>query len=158
MHDLSTHPLAADTVGLLEGLATTRAIRRYLPEPVPEDVLRDVLFSATRAPSGSNRQPFRFIVLRDGVVAGRAKALMGDVARRMWRAKEEHDGYHRGSGADEHSPKARMARVMAEYVEHFEQAPVVVLACMLRYRTVASSEGGSLVNRTTTFPLTSTPL
>ncbi len=144
MHHLSERALAADTVGLLEGLCTTRAIRRYAPDPVPEDVLRDILFAATRAPSGSNRQPFRFIVLQDGPKAREAKRLMGDAARAMWRYKEEHDGYTRGSGTVDNSPKSRMARVMAEYVEHFEQTPVVVLPCLIRYRGPSSSEGGSV--------------
>ena len=69
---------------LLDGLATTRAIRRYRPEPVPEDALAAILFAATRAPSGSNRQPFRFSVLTDGPVAAEAKSLIGGAARRMW--------------------------------------------------------------------------
>ena len=77
MTGLSETPLPADTVGLLEGLMTTRAIRRYRDEPVPDDVLRAVLFAATRAPSGSNRQPFRFVVLTDGPRAVQAKALLG---------------------------------------------------------------------------------
>lgn len=144
MHYLRERALAADTVGLLEGLCTTRAIRRYAPDPIPEDALRDILFAATRAPSGSNRQPFRFIVLRDGPKAVEAKRLIGEAARAMWRYKEQNDGYQRGSGAVENSPKARMARVMAEYVEHFERTPVVVLPCMVRYRGPSSSEGGSI--------------
>ena len=60
--------------GLLEGLATTRAIRRYLPEPIPEEDLNTILWHAGRAPSGSNRQKFRFLVLRDGPQAQAAKA------------------------------------------------------------------------------------
>ena len=43
---LSETPLPADTVGLLAGMATTRAIRRYRDEPVPDEVLRAVLFAA----------------------------------------------------------------------------------------------------------------
>ena len=74
-------PLPADTVGLLEGLTTTRAIRRYTVDPVPTAALRDILFAATRAPSGSNRQPFRFLVLRESAVAGEAKRLLGNAAR-----------------------------------------------------------------------------
>jgi Nitroreductase family len=54
--ELASSPLPADTVGLLEGLASTRAIRRYRDEPVPLAALRAMLFSASRAPSGSNRQ------------------------------------------------------------------------------------------------------
>ncbi|MGZ8761866.1 MAG: nitroreductase family protein, partial [Acidimicrobiia bacterium] len=64
--DLSDVPLPADTVGLVEGLTTTRSIRRYTDEPVPVEALRTMLFAAIRAPSGSNRQPFRFVVLTDG--------------------------------------------------------------------------------------------
>ena len=51
---------------LLDGLATTRAVRRYRPDPIPEADLATILWHATRAPSGSNRQPARFLVLRDG--------------------------------------------------------------------------------------------
>ena len=54
MNTLAETAVAQDQIGLLEGLATTRAIRRYVDEPIPDDVLRDMLFSATRAPSGSN--------------------------------------------------------------------------------------------------------
>jgi nitroreductase len=36
---------------MLEGLTTTRAIRRYRDEPIPHEALRAILFSATRAPA-----------------------------------------------------------------------------------------------------------
>jgi nitroreductase len=123
-----------DEVSLYEGLLSTRAIRRYTDEPVPDDVLRDILFAATRAPSGSNRQPFRFIVLSDGPVAGEAKRLIGEGARRFWAAKREADGYDKGSGADTGSPKARMARAMQHYVDTYESVPVLIVACFVRYR------------------------
>ncbi len=44
----------------------------------------DILFAATRAPSGSNRQPFRFLVLTDGPKASSAKSLMAMAAQRAW--------------------------------------------------------------------------
>ncbi|MGZ4786847.1 MAG: nitroreductase family protein, partial [Acidimicrobiales bacterium] len=50
-----------DPIGLLEGLRTTRAIRRYRPDPIPEADLATILWHASRAPTGSNRQPFRFV-------------------------------------------------------------------------------------------------
>src|SRR5882724_11973089 len=114
--DLSTTRLPADIVGMLEGLTSTRAIRHYTDEPVPDEALRDILFAATRAPSGSNRQPFRFIVLTDGPVAAEAKRLIGEGARAFWAAKREADGYDTGSGAQTDSPKARMGRTMQHYV------------------------------------------
>ncbi|HEY1737908.1 MAG TPA: nitroreductase family protein [Acidimicrobiia bacterium] len=141
---LASTPLTADTVGLLEGLSTTRAIRRYTGDPIPDGTLRDILFAATRAPSGSNRQPFRFLVLRDSETARAAKRLLGDAARRAWGSKRAHDGYDRGSGATADSPKARMGASMEHYVANFEQAPVVVLALLQRYREPTPTEGGSL--------------
>src|ERR1700734_4004858 len=94
-----------ERVGLYEGLVTTRAIRRYRDEAIAESDLRDMLFAATRAPSGSNRQPFRFVVLTSGPVAQEAKRLIGEGARHFWGTKRDLDGYDRGSGAEEDSPE-----------------------------------------------------
>src|SRR5277367_6466185 len=116
---LEPAPLPTDTVGLLEGLVSTRAIRRYADEAIAPAALRDILFAATRAPSGSNRQPFRFVVLSDGPEAAEAKRLIGVGASEFWATKKAEDGYDEGSGADEHSPKARMARTMQHYVDSF---------------------------------------
>jgi nitroreductase len=141
---LGSRPLPADTVGLLEGLTSTRAIRRYRDEPVPPEALRAILFAATRAPSGSNRQPFRMIVLTDGPNAAEAKRLIAASARRIWTGKREADRYDSGSGAVVDSPKARTARAMDEYVEHFERVPVLILPCLVRYRAATPFEGGSV--------------
>jgi nitroreductase len=129
---------------LLEGLVTTRAIRRYTDEPVTDQDLTTVLWAATRAPSGSNRQPFRFIVLRDGPQAAEARRLLGEAARRMWDSKRASDRYATGSGVDPASPKARMARTMSHYTEHLSDAPVIVLACLVRYREANPFEGSSV--------------
>ena len=131
-------------VDMLEGMATTRAIRRYTDDPIPEEDLATILWHASRAPSGSNRQPFRFLVLRDGPRAREAKAILGRAFRDMWQAKVESDGYAEGSGAEESSPKARMARTMQHFVDHFEATPVVVLPCLVRYRDPTPVDGASI--------------
>lgn len=137
-------PISPDVVGLLQGLSTTRAIRRYTDEPIPENILRDILFAATRAPSGSNRQPFRFIVLTDSPTAQKAKDLIALGAQKVWNSKRENDGYNEGSGTVDGSPKARMARTMQEYVDNFSTVPVLVLACLVRYREPNPLEGASV--------------
>lgn len=142
--DLAHLPLRLPELSVLEALTTTRAIRRYTDEPVPEADLRDMLFAATRAPSGSNRQPFRFVVLTTGEKAERAKALIGEAGRAVWEGKRTNDGYDSGSGADSDSPKARMARTMEHYVDRFESVPVLVLACIARYRAPNPTEGASV--------------
>lgn len=142
--DLAARPVAAPPGGLLDGLLTTRAIRRYTAEPVPPEALRDMLFAATRGPSGSNRQPYRFVVCTDGPAAAEAKRLIGDSARRFWTAKRQEDGYDRGSGADPTSPKARTARALQRYVDDFEKVPVLVLACLVPHRAPSVTDGASV--------------
>jgi nitroreductase len=144
VHPLAETPLAGDSVGLLEGLATTRAIRRYADEPIPDHVLRDMLFAATRGPSGSNRQPFRFVVLTDSEHAREAKRLIATGAKRIWGYKKTNDQYDKGSGAIPDSPKARMARTMQDYVDHFDRVPCLILPCLVRYREPTPSEGASI--------------
>ncbi|HEX4819651.1 MAG TPA: nitroreductase family protein [Acidimicrobiales bacterium] len=133
-------------VSLLEGIATTRAIRRFRPDPIPDDDLSTILWHATRAPTGSNRQPSRFIVLRSGPRARHAKALLGEAFRAGWAEKRRDDGYQEGSGVDRSSPKARMAAAMQHFVDHFEDIPVVVLACLQlgHYRADQLSSGASV--------------
>lgn len=133
-----------ERVGLLHGLATTRAIRRYRDEPVDDDDLAAIMWHATRAPSGSNRQPFRFVVLCDGPRAIKAKTLLGESFRTLWAEKRRRDGYDAGSGSRDDSPKARMATTMEHFVDHFESTPVVVLACLIRHRDPTPTEGASV--------------
>jgi nitroreductase len=135
-------------IGLLEGLATTRAIRRFTSEPVSDEDLATIMFAATRAPSGSNRQPFRFLVLRDGERAREAKGLLGRSFRLGWERKQAEDGYTGASGpgadAAEDTPKARTARALQQFVDRFEEIPVVVLGCLSRYRDPHPFEGASI--------------
>lgn len=141
---MTERPLPPDTVGLLEGMATTRSIRRYRDEPVPTEALRDMLFAASRAPSGSNRQLFRFIVLTDGPVAEQAKALIGRAARQMWAGKRSDEGYDSGSGIDPGSAKARMARTMEHFVDNIDRVPALILPCLIRHRDPMPTEGASV--------------
>lgn len=131
-------------LGILEGIATTRAIRRYLPEPIPDEDLDRVLFAASRAPQGSNRQGFRFVVLRDGPRAQEARRLLGLGAEEIWGPKRSRDGYDSGSGAAADSPKARIARTMQHFTDHFGEAPVIILACLWLHRPASLTMGGSV--------------
>lgn len=129
---------------LLTGMATTRAIRRIASDPIPDDDLSTIMWHATRAPSGTNRQPTRFVVLRDGDVAERAKSVLGEGFRSGWAAKIDDVGYDEGSGQDPNSRKGRQRAAMQYFVDHFEQIPVVVLACLVRYREPHPAEGASV--------------
>ena len=49
----------------LEAIAARRSIRRFKSDPIPDEALRAILTAATQAPSGKNRQPWRFVVVTD---------------------------------------------------------------------------------------------
>ncbi|MCE0766028.1 nitroreductase [Pseudonocardia kujensis] len=58
-----------------EAIVGRRTVRGFLPDPVPEDLVRRLLEIASRAPSGSNIQPWRV-----AVVTGEAlRALSADL-------------------------------------------------------------------------------
>ena len=42
-----------------------QSVRRYKPDPVPEEHLRLILDAARRAPTSGNQQPWKFLVVRD---------------------------------------------------------------------------------------------
>ena len=136
--------MSTDVPDLLTGIATTRAIRRFATDPIPDDDLSTILWHATRAPSGTNRQPTRFVVLRDGPTATDAKAILARGFRAAWAHKSADAGYGSGSALDPTSRKGRQRAAMDHFVEHFEQIPVVVLPCLVRYRAPNPFEGSSV--------------
>jgi nitroreductase len=52
----------------LKLLKERRSVRRYKPDPVPQEMIDQLLEAGRWAPSASNRQPWTFIVVRDEVV------------------------------------------------------------------------------------------
>jgi len=52
-------------VDVFEAIAKRRSIRKYVPLPVPPEKLEKVLAAAQAAPSASNRQEYKLIVVTD---------------------------------------------------------------------------------------------
>ena len=55
-------------MNVYEAIKARKSVRSYLDRPVEEDKLMRVLDAARLAPSASNRQEWRFVVVRDGSV------------------------------------------------------------------------------------------
>jgi nitroreductase len=127
---------------VFEVMSTARAIRRFKPDPVPDEVLRRCLEAATWSPSGGNSQPWRFVVLR----SPEARTLLGETYRRAWDENKGNYGVSGDEGPDDTSPRARMARSMLHFVNRFEEIPLYVLFCLKRrgIRQPALAEGGSI--------------
>ena len=65
---------------VFEALYTTRSMRRVKEDPIPEEIIKTMVDAAIRAPSGSNRQGWKFLVVTDE----KTRRQLGDVYRETW--------------------------------------------------------------------------
>ncbi|MEO7851846.1 MAG: nitroreductase [Rubrivivax sp.] len=83
-------------------ITSRRSLRAFLPTPVPRAVVEDILQVASRAPSGTNTQPWKVTVLMGQAKAElsrKIQAVHNDPAE-LARHSEEYDYYP----TDWHSP------------------------------------------------------
>jgi len=52
-------------MSLLDVILSRRSIRKYENKEIPQEILQQILESGRWAPSAINRQPFRFVVVKD---------------------------------------------------------------------------------------------
>ncbi|WP_223111227.1 MULTISPECIES: nitroreductase [Aeromicrobium] len=108
-HDLAPQELHAlgegDRASLRDLLRGRRSIRGYRPDPVPQELIRDVLADAILAPSSMNTQPWKLHVLT-GDVLDRIRAensrlmLSGAPIQREITVSEKYEGVHRERQVD----------------------------------------------------------
>ncbi len=108
-----------EDVPLLEGIRTARAIRRLRPDPVPRELIRKVCEAGTFAPSGGNRQPWRFVAVMDA----ETRAF---VAERYRKTFEAYIAPARERARDSSFPESgrRMQRAATYLAEHLHEVPV----------------------------------
>ncbi len=113
-------------MGLFEAIYSARALRRFKPDPVPDEVLTKVLDAAIRAPSGSNAQNWLFVVVKDAA----ARKRIGDIYRKGGgimmqlyanRTRPAHVGEKQYN---------RMLASATHLMEHMGDTPVHLFACL----------------------------
>jgi nitroreductase len=112
---------------LFEIMRTTRSMRRLKPDPVPGELIRQILEAGTCAPSGGNMQRWRFLVVRDPKV----KETVGAYYKRAW-DEIARPRYRSGEPAPGTS-RERFGRMLdaAQYLaDHIQEAPVWIVPCM----------------------------
>lgn len=71
-------------MNVLEAIKTRRSVRKYKPEPISDKDLKKILEAAQLAPSAGNKQPWKFVVVRDEEMKGK----LAEVARKqLWIAE-----------------------------------------------------------------------
>nr|BAL52538.1 nitroreductase [uncultured Chloroflexota bacterium] len=100
---------------LLAFLCTRRTIRRFRLDPVPPDLVEQILQVAVYAPSAHNLQPWRFVLLESAEAREKLAIALTSAMQRDMRAE----------GATEEEIQARLVRSQ----RRLREAPVVILLC-----------------------------
>ena len=73
---------ASDETAIVdEAILSRRSVRAFLPDPVDEAIIRDILEVASRAPSGTNMQPWRAYVTKGEIKEKIARAVLATTRR-----------------------------------------------------------------------------
>lgn len=67
--------LKSDADVVMENILTRKSVRHFINDPIPDDVMEDLLRAAMAAPTGMNVQPWHIIVLKD---TSRYDEIFGD--------------------------------------------------------------------------------
>ena len=122
-------------------MGTMRAMRRLKPDPVPDALISKILEAGVAAPNGGNFQTWRFMVLKDPAPKKAVQLLYK-------RAFDETVGPRYATAAPPPGvSKERYARQHAavEYLtEHFHQAPVWIVACLVDGPSPSRTAGASI--------------
>ena len=112
-------------IGLFETIYTARAIRRFRPDPVPDEMILKVIEAGTMAPSATNAQPWGFVVVRDRETKRFVQQCY---------AATFHAAYSRAKSLiGEAESQARIMRSATYLADHLAEVPVLLFCCVQRY-------------------------
>jgi nitroreductase len=115
---------------LLEVMSTMRAMRRLKPDPIPREVIEQLLQAATYGPSGGNNQSFSFVVVTNRDQVARIAPLWRRIVE--WYVTTQTPPPHMSADAWQ-----RLVAALRYQADHFEDIPVLIIACYELRSTVA---------------------
>ena len=115
----------AGTDDLWEAMYTQRAIRYWQDKPVPRDLLEKVIESASKAPSGSNLQPWIFIVIDDKTT----RAKIGGALNAIYEGGPLKNMIAKGQQVEDKSQRLMMKGAQA-FFSKLADAPVIIVPCL----------------------------
>ncbi|WP_246530738.1 nitroreductase family protein [Streptomyces bathyalis] len=117
-------------------MSTTRAMRRLKPDPVPDELLEQLVQAAVWAPSGSNLQQFHYVVVTDRAVMSRLEPLW----RRCVDAYLGSAGKATPPNMDEGAYR-RMVAAIEYQRDHFAETPALIVPCYRYVQPKGDMEG-----------------
>lgn len=135
----------SESMDLFDAMYNCRAMRRLESREVPEEMLLKLIDAANQAPSGSNMQNGRWLIVRDPDV----KKALADLNRKGVEAYIQ-PMLDKPAGLPHQSvdKRTRMAEAVVWQMDHMHEIPALVIAC-LEYGVkvdgaTAQSGGGSI--------------
>jgi nitroreductase len=119
--------MTIDRAAADELLSTTRAVRKRLDftRPVSRDVIMDCIRLSQQAPTASNSQTWRWVIVDDAEKRSQIAALYREAAGSMLSDA-------RGAAAAQGEEQTARVYGSAEYLaEHLHEVPVHVIPCLL---------------------------
>ena len=113
-----------------EALYTTRAMRRVLPDPIPDDVQAKILDAAIRAPTGGNAQNWRFLLVDDADLKARLGPIYRDCLSQLWSSiyKSQVDAAHAAPDEPANAQFLKVQRSAQHLADHFEGYPLLLFS------------------------------
>ena len=117
----------SESMDLFDAMYNCRAMRRIEPREVPEEMLLKLIDAANQAPSGSNMQNGRWLIVRDPGV----KKSLADLNRKGVEAYIQ-PMLDKPSGLPHQSvdKRTRMAKSVVWQMDHMHEIPALVIACL----------------------------
>lgn len=112
---------APDPAALLAVFAKRQTVRRYKPDPVPDEHVRQILDAARRAPTCMNQQPWKFLVVRD---RAKIEQMKKRTLERLTRYFDESAAKNKETGSAELEKRKKDA---VHFTEGYFTAPVYVV-------------------------------
>ncbi len=112
-------------MGIFEVMYSTRALRRFKPDPVPDDVIAKLIEAGTRAASGSNDQNWLFMAVTDAA----QRARVGGVYRKAADRAHMPDYIKAKFGGGDRQGRL-IANSVVHLVEHIHEAPLMIVPCL----------------------------
>jgi nitroreductase len=112
-------------MSLGEAVFTQRAIRRLKPDPISDADLATILAAASRAPSGGNLQPWRFVVVRDAAL----KVKLAQYYVESWWFRRRAMGITKPEQVPKDNSSGQAALYFTTDASHYSQAPVLIVVC-----------------------------
>jgi nitroreductase len=107
---------------LFDILYTCRAMRRLKTDPVPDEVLLQLVDAALQGPSGSNAQNWAFVIVKDAA----QKRAIQEIWRKTWRFYTSTFSHAEARPGEDVAQRARMTAAGTHMVEHLHEAPAIV--------------------------------